>query len=172
MDDDHIDYAHPDDLPRHLGDDVRETLENILEHENTYLGWDRETGKVSESLCDFIHKLKDNPEKLIILGNGKQRKSYLHVEETVKAILASWKSSDTIFNIGSEDTIDVDGIADIVAEEMSLEPEYEYTGGEKGWDGDVPEMRLSIEKLKSEGWKPSRNSSESVRKTVRELLKN
>jgi len=62
MDDDHIDYAHPDDLPRHISDDARETLENILEHENTYLGWERETGKVSEGLCDFIHKLKDEEE--------------------------------------------------------------------------------------------------------------
>ena len=58
MEDEHIDYAHPDQLPEHLGDDVRETLETILEHKNTYLGWDRETGKVSESLCDLIHKMK------------------------------------------------------------------------------------------------------------------
>jgi len=84
--------------------------------------------------------------------------------------LSAWKSGKTVFNIGSEDSIDVDGIAEIVADEMSLDPDYEYTGGEKGWDGDVPEMRLSIEKLKSEGWSPKRNSAESVRKTVRELL--
>ena len=121
-------------------------------------------------IYDFIHKLKDNPRKLEILGNGKQRKSYLHVEDTVGGILSAWKSGKTVFNIGSEDSIDVDGIADIVANELNLDPEYEYTGGEKGWDGDVPEMRLSIEKLKSEGWKPKRDSSESVRTTVRELL--
>ena len=121
-------------------------------------------------IYDFIHKLKDNPEKLVILGNGKQRKSYLHVEDTVNGMISAWKSNETVFNIGSEDSIDVDGIADIVAEELDLTPEYEYTGGEKGWDGDVPEMRLSIEKLKKTGWKPSKNSAESVRKTVRELL--
>ena len=121
-------------------------------------------------IYDFIHKLKDDPEKLTILGNGKQRKSYLHVQDTVDGIIKAWKSDRTTFNIGSEDSIDVDGIADIVAEELGLDPEYEYTGGEKGWDGDVPEMRLSIEKLKNEGWKPQRNSAESVRKTVKELL--
>jgi len=119
---------------------------------------------------DFIHKLKDNPRKLEILGNGKQRKSYLHVEDTVGGILSAWKSGKTVFNIGSEDSIDVDGIAEIVADEMSLDPEYEYTGGEKGWDGDVPEMRLSIEKLKNEGWQPEKDSSESVRKTVQEVI--
>lgn len=122
-------------------------------------------------IYDFIHKLRDDPEKLTILGNGKQRKSYLHVEDTVNGILKAWESDKTTFNIGSEDSIDVDGIADIVAEELGLDPEYEYTGGEKGWDGDVPEMRLSIEKLKDEGWKPENNSAESVRKTVKELMK-
>jgi UDP-glucose 4-epimerase len=120
-------------------------------------------------IYDFIHKLEDDPEKLVILGNGKQRKSYLHVSDTVSGILSAWKSEETVFNIGSEDSIDVDGIADIVADEMGLDPEYEYTGGEKGWDGDVPEMRLSIEKLKDTGWEPGRNSAESVRKTVKEL---
>ncbi|MFB6115816.1 MAG: NAD-dependent epimerase/dehydratase family protein [Candidatus Nanohalobium sp.] len=121
-------------------------------------------------IYDFIHKLKDNPDKLTILGNGKQRKSYLHVEDTVRGILKAWRSDKTVFNIGSEDSIDVDGIAEIVADEMNLNPEYEYTGGEKGWEGDVPEMRLEIDKLKEEGWRPQRNSGESVRKTVKELL--
>lgn len=121
-------------------------------------------------IYDFIHKLKDDPKKLTILGNGKQKKSYLHVEDTVRGFLEAWKSDKTTFNIGSEDSIDVDGIADIVADEMDINPDYEYTGGEKGWKGDVPEMRLSIKKLKKEGWNPEKNSAESVRRTVRELL--
>jgi UDP-glucose 4-epimerase len=120
-------------------------------------------------IYDFVNKLKENPEKLTILGNGKQRKSYLHVSDTVNGILEAWKSDKTVFNIGAEDSIDVDGIADIVAEELGLDPEYEYTGGERGWEGDVPEMRLDIEKLKSEGWDPENNSQDSVRKTVKEL---
>ena len=121
-------------------------------------------------IYDFIHKLRDNPEELTILGNGKQRKSYLHVSDTVSGILTAWKSDKTVFNIGSEDSIDVDGIAEIVADEMDLDPEYTYTGGEKGWDGDVPEMRLDIRKLEDTGWRPKHNSGSSVRKTVEELL--
>ena len=121
-------------------------------------------------IYDFVHKLEENPEKLTILGNGKQRKSYLHVEDTVNGILKAWNSDKTVFNIGAEDSIDVDGIADIVADELGLDPEYDYTGGDRGWTGDVPEMRLSIEKLRSEGWEPENNSAESVRKTVKELL--
>ena len=121
-------------------------------------------------IYDFIHKLQENPERLEILGNGKQRKSYLHIEDTVDGILAAWHSGKTVFNVGSQDSIDVDGIADVIADEMGLNPVYEYTGGEKGWDGDVPEMRLDIEKLVSTGWEPRHNSKESVRKTTRELL--
>ena len=123
-------------------------------------------------IYDFIHKLKDDPEKLTILGNGKQKKSYLHAEDTIRGFIEAWKSDKTVFNIGSEDSIDVDGIADIVTDEMGIDPEYEYTGGEKGWKGDVPEMRLSIEKLKSEGWNPKKDSKGSIRTTVRTLLKN
>ncbi|PSG98664.1 MAG: UDP-glucose 4-epimerase [Nanohaloarchaea archaeon SW_7_43_1] len=122
-------------------------------------------------IYDFIHKLKEKPEKLEILGNGKQRKSYLHIENTVEGIIHAWKAEDTVFNIGSRDSIDVDGIAEIVSEEMNLNPKFSYTGGEKGWEGDVPEMRLDISKLENEGWKPERNSRESVTKTVKELLK-
>ena len=119
---------------------------------------------------DFVNKLEENPEKLTILGNGKQKKSYLYIDDTVEATLKAWKSDKEIFNIGSEDSIDVDGIAEIVAEEMDLNPEFEYTGGQKGWKGDVPEMRLDISKLKNEGWKPENSSEESIRKTVRELI--
>lgn len=120
---------------------------------------------------DFVNKLEENPEELTILGNGKQKKSYLHVEDTVEATLTAWRSDKTVFNIGSEDSIDVDRIAEIVAEEMDLDPEYEYTGGEKGWEGDVPEMRLDISKIKAEGWQPEHNSEESIRKTAKALAK-
>lgn len=122
-------------------------------------------------IYDFIQKLKENPAELEILGNGKQKKSYLYIDDTIDAIIKAWRSKQKIYNIGSEDSISVDEIADIVADEMEINPDYSYTGGKKGWKGDVPEMRLSIEKLKQEGWEPSRNSKESVRKTVKELLK-
>ncbi len=123
-------------------------------------------------IWDFIHKLEESSEELEILGNGKQRKSYLYISDAVDATLEAWKSPETVYNIGSGDAVSVDKIAEIVSDEMSLNPELSYTGGEKGWKGDVPEMRLSIEKLKNEGWSPEGNSVESVRKTARRLLEN
>ena len=126
-------------------------------------------------IYDFIMKLRKNPRELEILGDGNQTKSYLYVEDCVDAILFGYKNRREgveIFNIGSDDWINVRKIADIIVEEMKLENvEYRFTGGRRGWKGDVPKMLLSIEKIKSYGWKPKRNSEESVRLTVRSLLK-
>lgn len=121
-------------------------------------------------IYDFIKKLENNTNELEILGDGKQRKSYLHIDDAVKAIIKSWKSNQTTFNIASSDNIDVDKIAEIVSEEMGVNPSFNYTGGDRGWEGDVPEMKLDITRLKNEGWKPDMNSRESVRQTVKELL--
>ncbi|MCD1293821.1 UDP-glucose 4-epimerase [Methanocella sp. CWC-04] len=126
-------------------------------------------------IFDFINKLNRDPEKLEILGNGKQSKSYLHISDCVDGMLYAIDNSKekvNIFNIGSEDKIDVTSIAKIVAAEMGLDKvRFEYTGGDRGWKGDVPFMALSIEKMKSAGWRPTHNSEESVRLTVRSLLK-
>ncbi|MDI9395747.1 MAG: NAD-dependent epimerase/dehydratase family protein [Euryarchaeota archaeon] len=123
---------------------------------------------------DFIKKLKDNPLKLEILGDGKQEKSYLHVSECVNSIIFAIEKSNeevNIFNIGSEDTISATGIGKVVMEEMGLsDVEFIYTGGSRGWKGDVPRMRLDIEKLKSIGWKPAYTSEKSIRDTTRVLL--
>jgi UDP-glucose 4-epimerase len=125
-------------------------------------------------IFDFINKLRVNPQSLEILGDGKQSKSYLHVSECVKAILFAVENSrDTvnIFNIGSEDTVRATEIGEIVAEEMGFQDvEFTYTGGSRGWKGDVPKMRLDVEKLKKFGWEPRYTSEECVRDTVRELL--
>jgi UDP-glucose 4-epimerase len=118
---------------------------------------------------DFVQKLKENPEELEILGNGKQKKSYLHVEDAVEATLTAWEADDTIHNIGSEDAISVNEIADIVSEEMGLDPEYSYTGGKKGWKGDIPRMRLDISKLKKADRNPLRSSSESIKESVEDM---
>ena len=74
------------------------------------------------------------------------------------------------YNLGTRTTTSVNRIADVVAEEMGIDPEYEYTGGDRGWTGDVPKMRLSIEKLAALGWEPSIESTAAVRRTTRELL--
>lgn len=121
---------------------------------------------------DFVNKLKEDPEELTILGNGRQKKSYLYIDDAVRATFIAWNSDKTVFNIGSEDSIDVTSIAEIVSDEMDLNPDFNYTGGKKGWKGDVPEMRLDISKIKEEDWKPETNSEESIRKTARDLLAN
>ena len=125
-------------------------------------------------IFDFFRKLRENPTQLEILGDGQQEKSYLHVSECVNSILfAIEKSSEdiNIFNIGSEDTISATGIGKVIVEEMELSDiKFIYTGGRRGWKGDVPRMRLDIEKLKAIGWEPAYTSERSVRETARALL--
>ena len=129
-------------------------------------------------IYDFIWKLRKNQEELEILGDGTQAKSYLYVDDCVSAILTIIKGTRgevEIFNIGSEDWVDVKTIAKIVVEEMGLKNvSFRFTGGVdggRGWKGDVKYMLLSIEKLRSLGWKPRFNSAEAVRKTAKEILK-
>ncbi|NHW24175.1 MAG: NAD-dependent epimerase/dehydratase family protein [Archaeoglobales archaeon] len=121
---------------------------------------------------DFIKKLRYNPHELEILGNGEQNKSYIYIEDCVSAIFCGLNAEEkvNIFNIGSEDQIRVRRIAEIVSEEMGLNPRFRFTGGDRGWKGDVPVMLLSVEKLKALGWRPKFRSEEAVRKAVRDLL--
>jgi UDP-glucose 4-epimerase len=130
-------------------------------------------------IYDFINKLRKNPKELEILGDGTQRKSYLHVSDTVEGILHIFnhfrKGGETydVFNLGNDDWITVKEIAEIVSEEMGLTPEFRFTGGidgGRGWKGDVKLMLLDVSKAKSTGWKPKMNSYEAVRRSVRELL--
>jgi len=123
---------------------------------------------------DFIHKLRKDPQELEILGDGRQTKSYLEVGECVRAVeFGIDHAHDPVntFNIGSEDWIDVVAIADIVTEEMNLSGvRYRFTGGARGWVGDVPKMQLSVERLKALGWRCETTSRESVRTATRALL--
>ncbi len=123
-------------------------------------------------IYDFIMKLRRNPEELEILGNGEQNKSYIYISDCIEAMFSGLKADDrvNIFNIGSEDQIKVKRIAEIVCEEMGLSPKFRFTGGDRGWKGDVPVMLLSIEKLKAMGWKPRYSSEQAVRMAVRDLL--
>jgi len=123
-------------------------------------------------IYDFIMKLRKNPNELEILGNGEQNKSYIYISDCVDAMFFGLKADEVvnIFNIGSEDQIKVKRIAEIVCEEMGLNPTFRFTGGDRGWKGDVPVMLLSIEKLKSMGWKPKYNSEQAVRMAVKDLL--
>jgi UDP-glucose 4-epimerase len=122
---------------------------------------------------DFIQKLLQDPDSLTILGDGRQEKSYLHVEECVRAIQHVVEHADrdlNVYNLGTRTTTSVTRIADIVADEMGLDPDYEFTGGDRGWVGDVPKMRLSIEKLSALGFEPQQSSDEAVRDATRDLV--
>ncbi len=125
-------------------------------------------------IWDFVHKLMDNPKELEILGDGKQSKSYFEVSACVDAVLFAVDNSKNTFNfynIGSEDWISVTELAEIVVSEMKLsDVKFRYTGGTRGWVGDVPKMQLSVDKLKALGWKPETTSKESVRSAVKSLL--
>ncbi|MDZ5810175.1 NAD-dependent epimerase/dehydratase family protein [Halorubrum sp. AD140] len=122
---------------------------------------------------DFIQKLDAGPDELEILGDGRQEKSYMHVSECVDAIQHVVEHADedlNVYNLGTRTTTSVTDIADIVSDELGVEPEYSYTGGDRGWTGDVPKMRLSIERLVDLGWEPSIESDEAVRRSARELI--
>ena len=122
---------------------------------------------------DFVQKLRADPSELEILGDGRQEKSYMHVSECVEAMCHVVEHADrpvNTYNLGTRTTTSVRTIADIVSEEMGVEPSYEFTGGDRGWTGDVPRMRLSVEKLSGIGFEPDDSSDGAVRRATRELL--
>ncbi|MDT7872868.1 MAG: NAD-dependent epimerase/dehydratase family protein [Sulfolobaceae archaeon] len=133
-------------------------------------------GRVSHGVIkDFVEKLRKNPYKLEILGNGKQRKSYIYITDVIEAFLTLEKKFNGLydaFNVGNEDWITVDEIAKIVEEEMNLTPVHEYVdiGEGRGWVGDVRFMLLDISKIKQLGWKPNYSSAQAVRLAVRDLI--
>jgi UDP-glucose 4-epimerase len=126
---------------------------------------------------DFIGKLRSHPQELVVLGDGRQRKSYLHVSDCVSAftkISQNLSSPFEAYNIGSDDSIDVATIAKIVIQEMGMNSSITFTGGVdggRGWIGDVKAMLLSTQKIKGLGWSPRLSSAESIRLTVREILR-
>ena len=125
-------------------------------------------------LLDFIEKLKKTPHHLEVLGNGSQRKGYLHVEDLIEAMLAIQKLSHeplNYFNIGAGDEgIYVRDIAKIVVDAVSPGAQIQYGQGDKGWVGDVPRFQYSVEKLRQLGWTPKLSSAEAVHLAVKQIL--
>jgi UDP-glucose 4-epimerase len=127
---------------------------------------------------DFIHKLEKDRTRLEILGaEPGTNKSYVHVSDCVEGMMIGAESASSrveIYNIGSEDTLDVKGIADSVVSGMRLaDVRYDWTGGVqggRGWIGDVKLMRLDAEHLESRGWSPKYNSAQAIQKAVGEIL--
>jgi len=121
-------------------------------------------------IIDFKNKLKQNPNELEILGNGQQKKSYLYIDDTIEATFTAYKKQTKnydVFNVGSDESITVNELAELVSNSLNLKPKFKYTSNElKGWKGDVSLMLLDSSKIKRLGWTPKTNINEAIRKIV------
>lgn len=125
-------------------------------------------------LFDFIKRLRQNPQQLSVLGNGTQKKSYLHVSDCIAGMQFGFekaKSEVNIFNLASEGVTQVSYIAQEVIQQMELNAKIEYGKEDRGWKGDVPFTWLDGSKLKKLGWSPKYNSNQAVQKAITEILK-
>ena len=124
-------------------------------------------------IYDFIHKLQKNPNELEVLGNGEQCKPYVYVKDLVAGIQFVINNSNEPYNVymlGSDTRTKVKEIAAMVSEEMGLNASIRYTGGDRGWVGDVPEFRYDLTKVNNLGWKASYDSNGAVRKAIQMAL--
>lgn len=124
-------------------------------------------------IYDFIKKLRNNPDELEVLGNGEQCKPYVYVKDLVDAILYVIDHASERYNvymIGSDSRTKVKEIAAMVIEEMGMNAKIRYTGGDRGWIGDVPEFRYNLSKINKLGWVAPHNSNESVRLAIQKAL--
>jgi UDP-glucose 4-epimerase len=123
---------------------------------------------------DFIRRLKADPARLRILGDGTQKKSYIHVEDVLGAIRIADERGGRrydVFNVATDDYITVSEIADLAVKVSGLtSTRYEFTGGDRGWKGDVPVVRFDCSKIKALGWKARRTSSEAVTDAMTAML--
>jgi UDP-glucose 4-epimerase len=126
---------------------------------------------------DFYHQLSQDPTKLAVLGNGKQRKSYLYVQDCIDAMLtvldrAPLPPGDKINNLGGFFLGEVNDSIGWICAKMGVSPQRTYTGGERGWIGDSPFIFLDTKKVRSLGWKPKLGIRQGVEKTVEYLAAN
>ncbi len=125
---------------------------------------------------DFVRRLKADPTRLRILGDGTQKKSYIHVEDVLAAIdLAAERANGNyaMFNVATDDYITVAEIADLAVKVSGLTPsetKYEFTGGDRGWKGDVPVVRFDCSKIRALGWKAKRSSAEAVTDAMKAMI--
>lgn len=123
---------------------------------------------------DFLRNLTAKPKRLRILGDGLQSKPYIHVTDVVDAVLCAAQRSAvpfSVFNVATDDAVTVTRIAEMAAEVLALPepPVFDYTGGPRGWRGDVPVVRLDSSRIRSLGWTPKRTGHEAVRLSLQEL---
>jgi UDP-glucose 4-epimerase len=126
-------------------------------------------------IFDFMQSLKRNPRKLRVLGNGLQLKSYLYIDDLMAGLWMMIENSFAgynVFNIGHDDAMTVNQSLSYIVDELKLTPEFEYSGGVRGWVGDSPRIQLDARRLNSLGWSTTKSLEQSVRATVHYLLQN
>ena len=124
-------------------------------------------------IFDFISRLRINPKVLTVLGNGQQNKPYMYVKDLIEGILFVCENTTeryNVYNLGSETRTKVFEIAQMVIEEMHLEAKIEFTGGDRGWIGDVPEFKYDLSKIHNLGWNAKYNSNDSVKLAIQKIL--
>ena len=123
-------------------------------------------------IFDFLNKIKNNDKELVVLGDGKQAKPYMHVDDLIDCMLYIVDNSNdrvNTFNVGPEDRITVEEIAKLTLEIYGGKQKITYTGGSSGWKGDIPTYLQNTKKIKTLGWKPRYNSREAIIKALKNI---
>jgi UDP-glucose 4-epimerase len=120
---------------------------------------------------DFFCALKRDPTRLRLLGDGRQEKSYLYIEDCISAILTAAEHHHDepgahVYNLGTDETVVVDDSVKIITEHLSLSPEIEHTGGRRGWTGDSPLIHLDTARIRRLGWRPTLTIEEAIVRTL------
>ena len=124
---------------------------------------------------DFYNSLKRDPKRIQVLGNGKQRKSYLHVQDCIDAMLTVIRKADApvnVFNLGTDEYCTVIDSLGWICQKLGVNPQRSYTGGERGWIGDSPFIFLDTAKIRALGWKPKLGIRQGIERTVDYLRHN
>jgi UDP-glucose 4-epimerase len=124
---------------------------------------------------DFYKKLLENPQELAVLGNGRQRKSYLYIQDCVSAIFTALERAQdkvNVFNLGTDEYCEVNDSISWITEALGLSPRRVYAGGDRGWIGDNPFIFLDTTKIRALGWKPELTIHEGILRTLSYLKAN
>jgi UDP-glucose 4-epimerase len=124
---------------------------------------------------DFYKQLLNDPTQLTVLGNGKQRKSYLYIQDCLDAMLFALKHAKdkvNIFNLGTDEYCEVNNSISWICDYLKLSPQLNYTGGERGWIGDNPFIFLDTQKIRALGWKPKLSIQQGIIETIKYLHQN
>ncbi len=123
-------------------------------------------------VVDFVHQLREHPGTLHILGNGRQRKSYLYVGDCIEAMLLALRAAPdkvNVYNLGTDEFCEVNDSVGWIGETLNVKPERTYSGGDRGWIGDNPFIFLDCARIRMLGWKPTMSIRDAVIRTVRWL---